>query len=142
MGFCQWFIYFNGRFKFTHVAEIKLSVAIQIPITKMEFIKLLTIKDTMASCMNMWSPPAFGQMLSRTVKPQFAAVFQVSRTLASFGKKQQICLFFLFICKLKYRSKLWLAFTPGKVKMPLFAILLWLAGDRFLPQCFVRLSLS
>ena len=43
MGFCQWFTYFNGRFKFTHVAEIKLSVAIQIPITKMEFIRLLTI---------------------------------------------------------------------------------------------------
>ena len=30
----------------------------------MEFIRLLTIKDTMASGMNMWSPPAFGQMLS------------------------------------------------------------------------------
>ena len=26
MGFCQWFRYFNDRFKFTHVAEIKLSV--------------------------------------------------------------------------------------------------------------------
>ena len=28
------------------------------------FIKLLTIKDTMASGMNLWTPPAFGQMLS------------------------------------------------------------------------------
>ena len=97
MGFCQWFTYFNGRFKLTHLAEIKLSVAIQIPITKMEFIRLLTIKDTMASGMNIWSPPAFGQMLSRTVKPQFAAVFQVSRTLASFGKKRQICRFFIYL---------------------------------------------
>ena len=141
MGFCQWFTYFIGKFKFTHVAEIKLTVAIQIPITKMEFIRLLTIKDTMASGMNMWSPPAFRQMLSRTVKPQFAAVFQVSRTLASFGKKRQIYRIFLFICKLKYRGKPWLAFTPGKVKMPLFAILLWLAGDRFLLRCFARLSL-
>ena len=91
--------------------------------------------------MNMWSPPAFGQMLSRAVKPQFAAVFQVSRTLTSFGKKRKICRIFLFICKLKYRGKPWLAFTPGKVKMPLFAILLWLAGDRFLPRCFARLIL-
>ena len=65
MGFCQWFRYFNDRFKFTHVAEIKLSVqAIQIPITKMAFIRLLTIKDIMASGMNLWTPPAFGQMLS------------------------------------------------------------------------------
>ena len=67
MGFCQWFRYFNDRFKFTHVAEIKLSInvqAIQIPITKMVFIRLLTIKDTMASGMNLWTPPAFGQMLS------------------------------------------------------------------------------
>ena len=67
MGFCQWFRYFNDRFKFTHVAEIKLSVfvqAIQILITKMEFVRLLTINDTMASGMNMWYPPDFGQMLS------------------------------------------------------------------------------
>ena len=64
----------------------------------MEFIRLLTIKDTMASGMNMLSPLAFGQMLSRTVKPQFAAVFQVSRTLASFGKKRQICRgFFIYL---------------------------------------------
>ena len=69
MGFCQWFRYFNDRFQFTHVAEIKLSVcinvqAIQIPITKMVFIRLLTIKDTMASGMHLLTPPAFGQMLS------------------------------------------------------------------------------
>ena len=48
--------------------------------------------------------------------------------------------FFKFIYKLKYRSKPWLAFTPGKVKMPLFAILLWLVGDRFFPRCFARMS--
>ena len=69
MGFCQWFRYFNDRFKFTHVAEIKLSVLTfkqdrsQSQI-KMVFIRLLTIKDTMASGMNLWTPPAFGQMLS------------------------------------------------------------------------------
>ena len=68
MGFCQWLRYFNDRFKFTHVAEIKLSVLIQIPITKMKFIRLLTINDTMASGMNMWSPPTFGQMLSSMEK--------------------------------------------------------------------------
>ena len=57
MGFCQWFRYFNDRFKFINVQ------AIQIPITKMVFIRLLTIKDTMAGGMNLWTPPAFGQML-------------------------------------------------------------------------------
>ena len=61
-----------------------------------------------------------------------------SNFLANSGR---CAIFLLFINKLKNRSKPWQSFTPGKVKMLSFAILLWLASDRFLPRCFARLSL-
>ena len=56
-------------------------------------------------------------------------------------KSGRFAIFLSFIIKVKNSGKPWLAFTLGKVKMPLLAILLWLAGDRFLPRCFARLSL-
>ena len=75
----------------------------------------------------------------------FAAFSEKGKGLSSRGllcfssflaKSGRCAIFLLFISKLKNRGKPWLAFTLGKVKMQLFAILLWLAGDCFLPQCF------
>ena len=49
MGFCEWFRHFSDRInvlkllKLTHCVSIQ---ATQFPITKMVFIRLLTIKDT------------------------------------------------------------------------------------------------
>ena len=57
------------------------------------------------------------------------------------AKGGRFAIFLLFICKLKSRGKPWLTFRLGKVKMPLFAILLWLAGDRFFAAVSAPLSL-
>ena len=86
-----------------------------------------------------WEKTAFLPFSPKRVKDRQAAVYcGFSNFLAKIGRS---AIFLLFISKLKTRGKPWLAFTPGKVKMLLFAILLWLAGDRFLPRCFARLTL-
>ena len=51
MGFCQWFRHFSDRINVLKLLKLKLIACIsiqarQFPITKMVFIRLLTIKDT------------------------------------------------------------------------------------------------
>ena len=67
MGFCQWFRNFSDRINVLKLLKLKLIVlvsiqAIQFPITKMVFIRLLTIKDT--SGMNLRIN--FPQLLDKT----------------------------------------------------------------------------